>query len=332
MEKTKKQREEVVTRRTVVIALFALLVTAISLTTATYAWFTSNATVSIDSLDVNVSASNGIQLSTDATTWKASLTTVDLKGAAYTGHKNQIPSALAPVSTGGTVDLTTGYLNMYSGAVASNVTNGYYILTSTKITEVAGTTGSFIAFDLFIQSADPETLYLTPGADVVFKNTDVGLKNSARVAFLTEGSVAVGSTAAAAQVLKGATTATFWEPNSNMHTPAGVAAALSTYGIVTTLTTGTIASYQGVNAPITTVNDVQLNSAAVAYFKPVLSSVAPSVQRSAVPTVFTQIMTIPAGVTKVRIYAWVEGQDVDCENNASGSDISFNIKLSRTNT
>ena len=25
---------------------------------------------------------------------------------------------------------------------------------------------------------------------------------------------------------------------------------------------------------------------------------------------------------------WVEGQDVDCENNASGTDISYNVQLS----
>ena len=25
---------------------------------------------------------------------------------------------------------------------------------------------------------------------------------------------------------------------------------------------------------------------------------------------------------------WIEGQDVDCENNASGSDISFNVQFS----
>lgn len=39
-------------------------------------------------------------------------------------------------------------------------------------------------------------------------------------------------------------------------------------------------------------------------------------------------MVLKAGITKVRIYMWVEGQDVDCENNASGGDISFNLQFS----
>jgi len=336
--KIKKQKEEVATRRTVIIALLTLLVTAISLTTSTYAWFTANATVTLGSLDVNVSASNGIQISMDATNWKASLTTADIKDVAYTGHTNQVPSALVPVSSGGHIDPLTGFLEMYKGAVTSNATLGYNILTATKTTEaadgtgIAGTTGDFIAFDLFIQTADPEILYLTPGADVIFKDTDVGLKNAARYALLDEGNVPVGSTAAAAQALKGATVVRLWEPNANVHTAAGVIAALDVYGITTTPTSGTLPSYYGVKAPITVPNDIKLNSVDALYFNSLSPSTLPSVQRVEGSSAFTQILTIQPGVTKVRVYAWIEGQDVDCENNASGSDITFNIKLSKNNT
>ena len=42
----------------------------------------------------------------------------------------------------------------------------------------------------------------------------------------------------------------------------------------------------------------------------------------------TAILNLKAGITKVRIYMWVEGQDVDCENSASGSDIQYNIQFS----
>ena len=30
----------------------------------------------------------------------------------------------------------------------------------------------------------------------------------------------------------------------------------------------------------------------------------------------------------MRIYLWIEGQDIDCENNATGSDITYDIQLS----
>ena len=38
--------------------------------------------------------------------------------------------------------------------------------------------------------------------------------------------------------------------------------------------------------------------------------------------------SLSAGVTKVRVYMWVEGQDVDCEDNASGGTVSYNLSFS----
>ena len=32
---------------------------------------------------------------------------------------------------------------------------------------------------------------------------------------------------------------------------------------------------------------------------------------------------------KIRVYAWVEGQDNDCSNNVSVSDIMYNIQISK---
>ena len=39
------------------------------------------------------------------------------------------------------------------------------------------------------------------------------------------------------------------------------------------------------------------------------------------------LMAIPAGITKVRIYMWLEGQDVDLENNASDTKLQYNVEL-----
>jgi len=33
------------------------------------------------------------------------------------------------------------------------------------------------------------------------------------------------------------------------------------------------------------------------------------------------------GITKFRIYIWIEGQDVDCEDNASLGDINVNLQI-----
>ena len=42
-----------------------------------------------------------------------------------------------------------------------------------------------------------------------------------------------------------------------------------------------------------------------------------------------ELFTLEKGVTKVRVYMWVEGQDVDCENNASGGQISFTLQFAK---
>jgi hypothetical protein len=44
-------------------------------------------------------------------------------------------------------------------------------------------------------------------------------------------------------------------------------------------------------------------------------------------TDYVKAFTVGSGITKMRIYMWVEGQDVDCENAASYDDIDFNLQL-----
>ena len=40
-----------------------------------------------------------------------------------------------------------------------------------------------------------------------------------------------------------------------------------------------------------------------------------------------KIFDLESSITKVRIYMWLEGQDVDCEDNASYGDISFKLEF-----
>ena len=50
-----------------------------------------------------------------------------------------------------------------------------------------------------------------------------------------------------------------------------------------------------------------------------------------IPTAGQQVTfdNLAAGVTKVRVYMWIEGQDVDCENMASGTNVNFNVQFSK---
>ena len=134
MEKKKIQNEEKKEKRSkkkLLLLLLLLILTGVLLSTSTYAWFTSNRTVTVEDINVNVAASSGIQISTDAITWKSIITNADLASAhtTYTAATNQIPDTLRPVSTAAN-SLDNGYMSMWLGTVSTSDTSankGQYI-------------------------------------------------------------------------------------------------------------------------------------------------------------------------------------------------------------
>ena len=41
----------------------------------------------------------------------------------------------------------------------------------------------------------------------------------------------------------------------------------------------------------------------------------------------TKVWDFKAGITKMRVYVWLEGQDVDCENGASSGNLEIKFQL-----
>ena len=60
------------------------------------------------------------------------------------------------------------------------------------------------------------------------------------------------------------------------------------------------------------------------------SAITPTYKTVDSSTSTIEFKKLKAGVTKIRVYMWVEGQDVDCENGASGSDIKFDLQFTAT--
>ena len=117
--------------RKIIYLLFLLLMTGLLLSTSSYAWFTTNRVVTLDTLNVKVQTEGSLEISVDGINWKASINQDEIisANATYPMSINQIPSLIDPVSTaGGLNDL--GLLNMYLGKIISN-SNGDYILTAT---------------------------------------------------------------------------------------------------------------------------------------------------------------------------------------------------------
>ena len=80
----KKQNRRKRKKYRLLILLLLLFGTGIMLATSTYAWFTANKTVSIGTLQVQIEAKNGIQISADGTNWKSIVQKTDLTSASTT--------------------------------------------------------------------------------------------------------------------------------------------------------------------------------------------------------------------------------------------------------
>lgn len=291
--------------------LLLLLLTLILLISSSYAWFTSNRTVSIDTIEVNVAASSGLQISADAAVWKSVLTVDELK-TGYTGSANQIPGTMAPVSTDGTV-ATGGLLNMFLGEVES--TDGEFLLTTTKQTDKQGTDGYYVVFDIFLKVDTDSALYLTTDSGVSASGEDKGLQNAARIAFVNQGHADLGTAIGTMQALNRGTSSLIWEVNNNAHTGAAITNA-QTYGL-TIDDNDVIPSYYGVSSEFAGVALNNKDEGKFAEVTPWLSS--------GVAGTNAKFADLTSGITKYRVYMWVEGQDVDCENSASGRSIKFDL-------
>ena len=364
----RKERRNSKKKRKIVLALLMLLLSGAVLGTGTYAWFTANKVVSITQIDVNVATSNGLQISADGINFKTIITAKEMLAATkaittdeatglnygtYASGINQIPNGtnaqLSPVSTGGTV--SGGMLPMYSGSIDTNDDGDNIIVTSAnKETEAnSNTSGSFIAFDMFLKVNSAAQIYLGESSNVIATTsggtTDTGIQNAARVAFVYEGNTAATSTSAVIQGLtigdatgytdgsgtENVQTVKIWEPNSQTHTDSGRVNAINVYGkgsyYNSDANTWSNIPYDGVIASIAKTANVPLTAT---------SSTHPTLLKSVTPFLYTNGTTVPAetkifylaaGITKFRVYMWVEGQDVDCENNASGGSISLNLQF-----
>ncbi len=303
-------------KRRILLALIMLIISGVSLTTATYAWFTANRQVTVEEIDVKASASGGIQISADAKNWSNEVTLADLRATELTN--NYIPTtALKPVTTIG-ANTKTGAFDFYLGELDETGN-------AVKLTSVADNSNNYVAFDLYFYSANPQTIVFNDGTQVVAKNVDTpgspasdkGLKSSVRVGFLVQGNDPTSTPATATALAKGTTaTQTIWEPNANVHTE---------YAINMGGASG-IMAYMGGKAassdPVAMTTPANFETVTAETHKLITSN------EGSYPT--GTIFSFQAGITKVRVYVWLEGQDIDNEDTASlgtGVGVKLNFKI-----
>ena len=120
-------------------------------------------------------------------------------------------------------------------------------------------------------------------------------------------------------------TTKIWEPNSDVHTTAAIAAAKSYYNMNDVQATDDDPiPYYGIKQAITSpVLLKDTNGTDQTNF----SQITPTFSTDKVMSDVQNAFSLETGITKMRIYMWVEGQDIDCENNASGSNITFTLEF-----
>lgn len=314
------------------LLLFMLFITTLYLSTATYAWFSVNRVVYIAGLSIKVQAEGGIEISADGENWKTVLSYLDIINAHenYSTSLNQLPFAMGPVSTGKKV--SEGKLEIYHGYTENTMSS--YLLYANRSIEEEGSgeesEGQFIAFDIFMKSESPQRLYLTNLSGAKYRGTSPGIENSVRFAFLVEGTADLTSSKNQIQSLNNATedTTYIWEPNYDVHTVNGIRNAQDVYGISLNETGNASVPYDGIIATINKTENITLQDANASNYPNKFRRVNVDYLT---PTNFennVEMFNLPRGITKIRVYIWIEGQDVDCEDNSSVGDIDFDFQLS----
>ena len=327
------------------LLLVAFLFTLVGLSMSTYAWFTSNFTVSVQQIDVNVSSGAGIQISTNARDWKSIITLDDITTNKYTGAVNQVPGSSAqinPVST-----IATAYANattpsqglkMFSGSIVNDVTDGTIYLDTALLTD-SNSGGDYIAFDLFLKLdfASDKQVYLTDTTGITAGSPNTFIEYAGRMGFVVNGHTTSADTVEHMTALKGATNVLIYEPNYNVHTANGLANGRDNYGI-TTYGSGSAATayatsgsqpavpYYGVISAFQYDGEHSNTGTPLDSTDPTkFAAVTPAIQTVSGNSTRTAFLTLSPGVTKIRVYMWIEGQDIDCENTASGGQVVFKL-------
>ncbi len=296
-------------KKALVPAIAMVLASVIALSGVTYAWFTTGNTAKVTGMDVNVQTANGIQVSLDAASWRSTISGSDIQTAvsnanAYGTRKIQFPAStveIAPVSSAGNV--VNGMMEMFYGEYRQDGT----LRSEAEVEQNRTTGGNFVAFDLFFKSSMDQALTLNLGDTASFvkcidiatgAESNVGTDKAVRVAFIPMGTAA---TPEAARALTTNGTAMIWEPNASARAE-GVDAE------------GGKLAYMGFKTAFEGVPEGELSAnetAAVETFN-----------------ADKEIINLGTGISKVRVYIWLEGQDVDCVNNISFGDFSVNLSFS----
>ena len=364
MGKSKKNKKKSEMNAMFFIILLALVIFIIS----TYAWFSTQRNVSITNLNGTVEVAEGLEISLDAENWSNGLVLGDEEGQldiiddAYEGNHNIKPTEMLPVSTLGLAGSNRTDLLMLRGTLNNSIQlNNIQKMDEEETNSEMTTYPGYFAFDVFLKNSSrqddiDDVLQLNYDSSLEImetENSSTGLQNTARVAFAKYAGTS-DTMADAATILKETagigvggspvyiTDVAIWEPNSNDHvdyvvqnnnkiTGAGASfnatTQMDTYALTDSSEGQSIADiykWDGTERLLQKQNVLQTTKTSTEDY-----SIAEGVQNLvSTSDGSTEFGIAPNKICRLRIYVWLEGQDVDCINYAShGGGVTVNIGL-----
>ena len=400
----KEERKKYRRKLNALILLIAF--TAIMLIVSTYAWFSTQRTVTLNGISGTVNVAEGLEISLDALNWSNALDLSSITNLkqyvsehGYTTNNNIIPTEMLPVSTQGSTG--KNHVEMYKGEAPSNLKLSKVTLCDEAVSDdKEDSYPAYIAFDVFLRDSSRSEadvpLFLTTDSTVTVKangglEEQYGLQNTIRVGFAKFATYAnyksdqktiLDTTAAASNNIS---QVSIWEPNANYHvnytvinnnnfTVAGLNGATlrDNDGVVGTSSNvkftrddmmNTYALKDGSNTAVTAgIANVYAWGTGTTYFAKQNTVKTKITVPAYTDQTYVEAETYPGNegynmvgenadqgvalkdatddmnpfvikgnnVTRMRIYVWLEGQDVDCINYAShGAGITVNMGLQK---
>ena len=301
-------------------AIAMLLLSAIVITTASFAWFSLGRSAMASNLDLKVTKQGeGIQISANATSFTDTLTFEDLNGTSTTGFQavsedyNFFPAMIEPASssfalnalpaffTGG-VDKATNTLE----SLATTSDNGVDVFGKSGTETPAGSKqAGYYVFDVFVDYSGGETAQLKIGqSDITVKNDEsdgtqaiAEAANAMRIGFVNCGTVTKGANPA--QATSGSE-AVIFATNED---------ARNTQPIASTGMSAEIAE-DAYTVPKSSAGDI---------------TIADNYNCAVDTGAEDQVIIITNGVNRIRVYIWMEGQDANCTDSLQSQLVSANL-------
>ena len=307
---------------------------------SSYAWFSTNLNVKVKMFKLSVSKNSDLSISFDGIDYDY---TIELTkdfilnelANTYPTHNSQWnANGFIPVSSRGVTNPNDPRFEFYetSGVRYKRKKNDDGFLYTKLVTEdTPRKYNSYIAFDVFIRnktgSPRPDNLYFNGDTSIVtledIEDEMLGLVNSFRVGVVKVGSADLEATPEELQAItcNNDCKSIIYEPNSKNHTELSIERAKKfDVDLVDGIEFPTYA-YKKAGGPIYLYNSVSGS--------PNIDEEYFELQETITEDDFNEpLFTIPNAVTKVRIYIWIEGQDIDSlETHSDGTEVDINLSF-----